>query len=76
MISHALGAVDGLEAVASILQLHKDSVHGSLNCENVHPEFAPFQDQIVRETQERPINILTKASFGFGDVNTCLIFKR
>jgi len=36
----------------------------------------PFAASIVHETREVPITIQAKASFGFGDVNTCVLFKK
>lgn len=76
MIGHALGAAGSLECVASILQLHKGFVHGSINCEDLHPEIEPFADRIVRQTKMFNATILAKASFGFGDVNASLLFKK
>lgn len=76
LIGHGLGAAGGMECVASILQLARGFVHGSANCEDLHPELEPFRDRIVQRTLEVPIQILAKASFGFGDVNGCVIFQR
>lgn len=76
LIGHSLGAAGGIECIASVLQLHKGFVHGSLNCEDIHPELESFADRIVRQTQKSNAKILAKAGFGFGDVNACLIFKR
>ncbi|MBX7136837.1 MAG: beta-ketoacyl-[acyl-carrier-protein] synthase family protein [Oligoflexia bacterium] len=76
MIGHCLGAAGALESVASILELKHGFLHGSINCEDVHPEIAAFSDRIVRKTVDRQVNILAKTSFGFGDVNGCLIFRR
>lgn len=76
LIGHALGAAGGLECVASVLQLHKNFIHGSINCEDLHPELEPFAKSIVRKTTMADPKILAKASFGFGDVNACLLFKR
>ncbi len=76
MIGHALGAAGGIECVASVLQLHKGFVHGSINCEDLHPELEPFYNSIVQQTRPTDASILAKASFGFGDVNACLVMKR
>lgn len=75
LIGHALGAAGGLECVATVLQLQKNFVHGSVNCEDLHEDIKPFEKAIVRKTIEKQINVAAKASFGFGDVNGCLIFK-
>lgn len=76
MIGHCLGAAGGIEAVASVLQVSKGFLHPSINSEDVHEKIQPFEKSIVRETIEKDIRILAKASFGFGDVNSCLIYRK
>ena len=77
LIGHALGAAGGIECVAAVLQLHHGFVHGSKNCDDVHPELAAFARSIPHETVEAPeLDVVAKASFGFGDVNGCLIFQK
>lgn len=76
LIGHGLGAAGGLECVAVVLQLANGFVHGSLNCEDLHPDIAPYRDKILMQTIHKEINIAAKASFGFGDVNGCIIFKK
>jgi 3-oxoacyl-(acyl-carrier-protein) synthase len=76
MIGHALGAAGALECVATVLQLAGDFVHGSLNCEDLHPGVAAFGARIVHESRSASLTYAAKASFGFGDVNSCVIFKK
>lgn len=76
MIGHALGAAGGIECVAAVLQLSRGFIHGSINCEDLHPALDPFESRIVRKTVEKNFRILAKASFGFGDVNGCVLFKK
>ncbi len=77
LIGHGLGAAGGLESVASVLQVHKGFVHGSVNCEDLHESLEPFAGSIVQETREfADLKVLAKASFGFGDVNACVLFKK
>ena len=71
-----MGAAGSIEAAAAVLQVYKGFVHGSKNCEDIHPEIAPFEHSVVRETRNVPVNVIAKASFGFGDVNGCLLFRR
>ena len=75
MIGHALGAAGGIECVATVLQLSKGFLHGSVNCEDLHPALEPYAERIVRRTVDRKLNVVAKASFGFGDVNGCVLFK-
>jgi 3-oxoacyl-(acyl-carrier-protein) synthase len=76
LIGHALGAAGGIECVASVLQLKEGFVHGSVNCEDLHPSLLPYEKSIPHQTKEANIQIVAKASFGFGDVNGCVIFKK
>jgi 3-oxoacyl-(acyl-carrier-protein) synthase len=76
MIGHTLGAAGGIECVASVLELNRGFVHASLNCEDLHPELEPYAASIPHETMELQPGIVAKASFGFGDVNACVIFGK
>ncbi len=77
MIGHCLGAAGALETIASVLQLNKGFIHPSINCEDIHPEIEPYADKIAQTYMDFPdLKIMAKASFGFGDVNSCLILKK
>ncbi len=77
MIGHCLGATGAIESIGVVLQLYKGFLHPSVNCEDVHPEIELFTKSIPRELIEYPeLKIIIKAGFGFGDVNSCLIFKK
>jgi 3-oxoacyl-(acyl-carrier-protein) synthase len=77
MVGHCLGASGAIESVAVILQLYGGFLHPSINCEDVHPEISAFSERIPHQVLEYPeLKIMAKASFGFGDVNSCLIFKK
>lgn len=77
LIGHALGAAGGIECVAAVLELHHGFVHGSRNCEDLHPALSAYASRIPHETVDVPgLEIIAKASFGFGDVNGCVIFRK
>jgi 3-oxoacyl-(acyl-carrier-protein) synthase len=44
----------------------------------VHPEISALISihKIPTILLEKEINVIAKASFGFGDVNACVIFKK
>ncbi len=75
MIGHALGGAGAIESVATLLQMKHGFVHGSRNCEDFHPDIAAFAAHVPQQTRNVPISIAAKASFGFGDVNSCIIFQ-
>ena len=77
LIGHGLGAAGGMELVAVVLQLARRFVHGSANCEDLHEKLAAFAPRVPHRTVEpERLDVIAKASFGFGDVNACVILKR
>ncbi len=79
MTGHCISASGAIECVAAVLELDEQFLYPSINCQDVHPEISALIDEnrIVRElTNPTKLNIIAKASFGFGDVNTCVIFKK
>jgi len=77
LIGHALGAAGGIECVASVLMVQDAFVHPTINCEDVHPDIAPFAAAIPHALRPAPdLRVLAKAGFGFGDVNACVVFGK
>jgi 3-oxoacyl-(acyl-carrier-protein) synthase len=78
MVGHCLSGAGSIESVASILQLHQGFIFPNINCEDLHPEITSLIDEsrIPQQLIETELNIIAKASFGFGDVNGCVILKK
>ncbi|WP_179337423.1 beta-ketoacyl-[acyl-carrier-protein] synthase family protein [Winogradskyella ludwigii] len=78
MIGHCLAASGSIECVASIIQLKNQFVTPNINCEDLHLEIEALVDSNKIPTEKMDVNfdIIAKASFGFGDVNACVIFKK
>lgn len=78
MVGHCLSGAGSIESVASVLQLHHGFVFPNINCEDMNPEITALIDEsrIPIKLIEKELNIVAKASFGFGDVNGCVIFKK
>jgi 3-oxoacyl-(acyl-carrier-protein) synthase len=76
MIGHGLGSAGAIESVAVVDQIAGGYVHPSTNCEDVHPKIEIISKSIPHEFQKRELNYVIKSSFGFGDVNGCLLFKK
>jgi 3-oxoacyl-(acyl-carrier-protein) synthase len=77
LIGHCLGAAGAIESVATVLQIYKGFLHPSINCEDVHPDIAEFAAKIPHSCMDFPdVKIIAKAGFGFGDVNSCILFKK
>ena len=77
LIGHCLGAAGAIECAAAVLQIYKGFLHPSINCEDVHPDIEKFAQKIPQKCLEfSQLKIIAKAGFGFGDVNSCIIFKK
>ncbi len=78
MVGHCLSAAGSIEIVASILQIYQNFIFPNINCEDLNPEITNLinASKIPQKIIEKNVNILAKASFGFGDVNGCVIFKK
>ena len=77
LIGHGLAACGSLELVASILQLKYGFIFGNRNAVPLKTSILSLIDatKIPTETLKYHPQILAKASFGFGDVNACVILK-
>lgn len=78
MVGHCLSASGSVESVATVLQVQQGFIFPNINCEDLHPEIADCIDasRISQQLIKKDINIIAKASFGFGDINGCVIFKK
>ncbi len=78
LIGHCLGGAGAIECVAAVLQLHHGFLHESANAEPIDPailELIP-RSSVVRESFDTDLRYVAKSSFGFGDVNSCVVFGR
>ena len=78
MVGHCLSASGSIESVASVLQIKGGFVFQNINCDDLNEEIIGLisKEKIPQKTIQKDINIVAKASFGFGDVNGCVIFKK
>jgi 3-oxoacyl-[acyl-carrier-protein] synthase II len=74
MTGHLLGAAGGIEAVFSILAIHRNLLPPTINLDN--PDPACDLDYIPGKARPVSVNVALSNSFGFGGVNACLLFKR
>lgn len=79
MTGHCLGAAGAVETVAAVLGLKNNFIFPSVNCEDIHPGIASVisTEKIPRQLVETDkLQVIAKASFGFGDINACIILKK
>lgn len=79
LTGHCLSASGAIESVAAVLQIYHGFLFPNINCEEIHERIKNIisEEKIIRETRFNVnLNTVIKASFGFGDVNACIIFKK
>ena len=78
MTGHGLAASGSLECVSSVLEVYHDFVYPSINSEDLHPEIEQEinPERVPQKMIQTRVNVIAKASFGFGDVNACVLFKK
>ncbi|MEM7374570.1 MAG: beta-ketoacyl-[acyl-carrier-protein] synthase family protein [Bacteroidota bacterium] len=78
LIGHSLSAAGAIECIAAVLQLHHNFVHPSVNCEDLHERIVTCIDPgcVPKETQYMDLSVVASSSFGFGDVNSCVILGK
>jgi 3-oxoacyl-[acyl-carrier-protein] synthase I len=77
-VGHCLSASGSIESVASVLQIHQNFIFPNINCNDLNPEITAIIDEkcIPQKRIDTEINTIVKASFGFGDVNGCVVFRK
>ncbi|PQJ14997.1 beta-ketoacyl-[acyl-carrier-protein] synthase family protein [Aureicoccus marinus] len=76
-LGHALAASGSIELVACVNQLKHQVIYGNRNCVDLHPEIAEMAgDRVLQTSRYQSLEAIIKASFGFGDVNASVIFKK
>jgi 3-oxoacyl-[acyl-carrier-protein] synthase II len=70
---HCLGAAGGIEAVYTVMAIHRGVVPPTANLRNVDP--ACTLDYTPNQPRERKIRYALSNSFGFGGTNGTVVFK-
>jgi 3-oxoacyl-[acyl-carrier-protein] synthase II len=74
MTGHLLGAAGALEAAVCVLSLENQIVFPTINLNNPDPDCD--LDYVPNKSKKAKLDYVMSNSFGFGGVNTCLIFKK
>jgi 3-oxoacyl-[acyl-carrier-protein] synthase II len=74
MTGHMLGGTGGVEAVYSVLAIHRNALPPTINYETPDPECD--LDYVPNEAQEVRVDAAISNSFGFGGTNGTLAFTR
>jgi 3-oxoacyl-[acyl-carrier-protein] synthase II len=74
MIGHTIGAAGAIEAVASCLVIEKQVIPPTINLEFADPECD--LDYVPNQCRQANVKNVLSNSFGFGNNNACLIFRK
>ena len=72
-LGHCLGAAGGVEAIATILALHRGVLPPTLNYQEPDPDCD--LDYVPNEARVANIQVALSNSFAFGGNNTTLVFR-
>jgi 3-oxoacyl-[acyl-carrier-protein] synthase II len=73
---HALGASGAIEAAICVLAMEHSHVPPTLNCHEPCEEITPGFDLVRLKARSQPIQYALSNSFGFGGINSSLIFGK
>ncbi len=74
MTGHMLGATGGVEAIFAVKSLVEGLIPPTINLDNPDPECD--LDYVANTARKKEINTAMSNTFGFGGVNSVLIFKK
>src|SRR5882724_8128505 len=74
MTGHLLGAAGGVEAVFTVLAIHRKVLPPTINYEDPDPECD--LDYVPNKPRESNLRYALSNGFGFGGTNAALVFKR
>lgn len=73
-VGHLLGAAGGFESVVAIMSIVENEIPGTINLKNPIKEAEGLD--LPRFSKKMPVNISGSGSFGFGGINSVILFKR
>lgn len=73
MTGHQLGAAGAVEAIASVMMIHTNKVHPTINYTTPDPECD--LDYVPNTAIDHEVNVVLSNSLGFGGHNVSLLFR-
>lgn len=76
MTGHLLGAAGAIEAIASILAIHRGIIPPTINTQEVDPEISSRANLTLGKRVERNVEVAMCNTFGFGGHNAISVFRQ
>jgi 3-oxoacyl-[acyl-carrier-protein] synthase II len=74
MLGHGLGAAGAMESLSCVFSIRDNVIPSTINLEYPDPECD--LDYVPLTSREAKVDVVLKNSFGMGNQNACLVFKR
>jgi 3-oxoacyl-[acyl-carrier-protein] synthase II len=74
MLGHLLGAAGGVEAIATVLTIHRGVIPPTINYENPDPDCD--LDYVPNTAREAQVRVAISNSLGFGGHNCTIVIRR
>jgi 3-oxoacyl-[acyl-carrier-protein] synthase II len=74
MLGHGLGAAGAMEALSCVLSLRDQKIPPTINLD--YPDRECDLDYVPHTAREAKLDVVLKNSFGMGNQNACLVFRR
>jgi 3-oxoacyl-[acyl-carrier-protein] synthase II len=74
MLGHGLGSAGAMESISCVLSIRDGMIPPTINLD--HPDPECDLDYVPHTAREAKVDVVLKNSFGMGNQNACLVFKR
>jgi 3-oxoacyl-[acyl-carrier-protein] synthase II len=74
MFGHGLGAAGAMESLSAVLSIRDQKIPPTINLDYPDPECD--LDYVPHTAREAKVDVVLKNSFGMGNQNACLVFRR
>ena len=76
MTGHLMGAAGAIEAIICVKAIQDNLVPPTINTETIDPAINPKIHFVLKQSEERPVNVAISNTFGFGGHNAIAAMKR
>jgi len=76
MTGHLMGAAGAIEAIICVLSINDNLVSPTINTTTIDPQISPKIHFVLKQAEERPVNLAISNTFGFGGHNAIAVMKK
>jgi len=76
MTGHLMGAAGAIEAIICVMSINDNLVSPTINTTTIDPQISPKIHFVLKQAEERPVNLAISNTFGFGGHNAIAVMKK